>query len=299
MVLFLLVNTVLALCLEAVPAELALRGYAYRTLNQRWRRWTSSAGTLGLFVLLVGASSVVAAVTGRLAGVPVPAPSYAPGGQDPVVYAVLLLFFGAMLQLARVSTGSLWACIAAHLTFLTMNRLVLVPEAFDAGVVTSLRPEAELLVLVYLVLAGIGFVVIGRARGRRIGWRERDPEPCSRGHRAYLRRLEFGADVYARLIHLPAYEVAEVVVDPARGFGQPIFARGGARLEDALALFRAGEPLDVVADRGVRCPARTARGRRAYCNPPSGIAMARDTPKGCLSSSWTAAPAAGGRAPIA
>ncbi len=66
---------------------------------------------------------------------------------------------------------------------------------------------------------------------------------------SYLRRLEFGTDGYARLIHrLPAYDVAEVTVDPARGFGQPIFARGGARLEDALALFRAGEPLDVVAD---------------------------------------------------
>lgn len=46
----------------------------------------------------------------------------------------------------------------------------------------------------------------------------------------------------------PAYGVAEVVVDPSRGFGQPIFARGGARVEDALALLRAGEPLDVVAD---------------------------------------------------
>ncbi|MFN2497032.1 MAG: hypothetical protein ABR608_14175 [Pseudonocardiaceae bacterium] len=65
---------------------------------------------------------------------------------------------------------------------------------------------------------------------------------------AYLRRLDFGADGYARLIHLPAYEIADVVVDPTRGFGQPIFARGGARLEDALALFRAGESLDIVAE---------------------------------------------------
>jgi uncharacterized protein (DUF433 family) len=65
---------------------------------------------------------------------------------------------------------------------------------------------------------------------------------------AYLRRLDFADDGYVQLIRLPAYEVAEVVVDPDRGFGQPIFARGGARLEDALALFRAGEPLDVVAE---------------------------------------------------
>lgn len=43
---------------------------------------------------------------------------------------------------------------------------------------------------------------------------------------AYLCRLQFGDDGYARLIRLPAYEVADVVVDPGRGFGQPIFARG-------------------------------------------------------------------------
>ncbi len=65
---------------------------------------------------------------------------------------------------------------------------------------------------------------------------------------AHLQRLDFDEQGYVRLIRLPAYRTAELVVDPTRGFGQPIFARGGARLEDALALFRAGEPLDVVAD---------------------------------------------------
>ncbi len=64
---------------------------------------------------------------------------------------------------------------------------------------------------------------------------------------AYLRRLQFADDGYVQLIRLPAYQVAEVVVDATRGFGQPIFVRGGARLEDALGLFRAGEQLDVVA----------------------------------------------------
>jgi uncharacterized protein (DUF433 family)/DNA-binding transcriptional MerR regulator len=64
----------------------------------------------------------------------------------------------------------------------------------------------------------------------------------------YLRRIEFDTGGYARVIHLPAYQVADVLVDPARGFGQPVFARGGARLEDALSLFAAGEPLEVVAE---------------------------------------------------
>ncbi len=65
---------------------------------------------------------------------------------------------------------------------------------------------------------------------------------------SYLRRIEFGPDGYAALIHLPAYQVADVIVDPSRGFGQPIFARGGARLEDAIALFQAGETLETVSN---------------------------------------------------
>ena len=65
---------------------------------------------------------------------------------------------------------------------------------------------------------------------------------------SYLSRVDFDEDGYARLIRLPAYEVADIVVDPHRGFGQPVFSRGGARLEDALAMFGAGEPLEVVAD---------------------------------------------------
>lgn len=63
----------------------------------------------------------------------------------------------------------------------------------------------------------------------------------------YLRRVDFGPDGYAVTLRLPAYEAAEILVDPARGLGQPVFARGGARLEDALSLFRAGESVDTVA----------------------------------------------------
>jgi uncharacterized protein (DUF433 family) len=38
------------------------------------------------------------------------------------------------------------------------------------------------------------------------------------------------------------------MVDAARGFGQPIFARSGARVQDALDLFKAGESLRTVAE---------------------------------------------------
>lgn len=64
---------------------------------------------------------------------------------------------------------------------------------------------------------------------------------------SYLHRVEFASDGYARLIHLPQYQQARVIVDATRGFGQPVFEHGGARVDDALALFGAGEPLDVVS----------------------------------------------------
>jgi len=65
---------------------------------------------------------------------------------------------------------------------------------------------------------------------------------------AYLRRVDFASDGYARLIRLPEYAAGEVVVDARRCFGQPIFSRGGARVEDVLARFQAGEPLSAVSD---------------------------------------------------
>jgi uncharacterized protein (DUF433 family) len=66
---------------------------------------------------------------------------------------------------------------------------------------------------------------------------------------SYLRRIEYGPDGYASLIHVPAYKQANVVVDPTRSFGSPIFQHGGARLDDVLHRFWAGESLeDLVED---------------------------------------------------
>ena len=64
---------------------------------------------------------------------------------------------------------------------------------------------------------------------------------------AYLNRIEYGADGYARLIRVPAYEHAQVVADPTRAFGLPIFERGGVRVDDVLERFWAGDPLDELS----------------------------------------------------
>ncbi len=65
---------------------------------------------------------------------------------------------------------------------------------------------------------------------------------------SYLRRIEYGPDGYASMIHVPAYDRAAVVADPTRSFGAPIFERGGARVADALDRFWAGEALGDLAE---------------------------------------------------
>ena len=57
----------------------------------------------------------------------------------------------------------------------------------------------------------------------------------------YLQRFEYAGDGYVKLIRVPGYEQAEVVVDPYRSAGAPIFARGGCRVKDVLYRYHAGE----------------------------------------------------------
>lgn len=62
----------------------------------------------------------------------------------------------------------------------------------------------------------------------------------------YLEQVVF-EDGYALRLPVVGYNEAELFVDPRRAFGQPVFARGGAKLADVLALFQSGEPLELVA----------------------------------------------------
>lgn len=68
----------------------------------------------------------------------------------------------------------------------------------------------------------------------------------------YLQRIDYGDDGYARLLHLPGYQHRQVVVDPERSFGQPVFVSGGAKVSDVIDRFQAGESLpDLSEDFGV------------------------------------------------
>jgi uncharacterized protein (DUF433 family) len=65
---------------------------------------------------------------------------------------------------------------------------------------------------------------------------------------AYLRKIEYATDGYAAVIHLPAYRTAQVVADPRRAFGAPIFERGGTRVDEVLERFWAGESLSDLSE---------------------------------------------------
>jgi uncharacterized protein (DUF433 family) len=64
----------------------------------------------------------------------------------------------------------------------------------------------------------------------------------------YLKQIRFGEDKYANTIRLTQYGTADVVLDPYRGYGQPIFDSSGARVSDALGPLREGETFKAVAE---------------------------------------------------
>lgn len=166
---FLLTNALVAVLLEALPEELSLRGYAWGSLRGRFSAVVAAIGATGLFLLVPAASSVFAAALSLVLPGPTTSVWLAPGGQDPVTYLVLLTFFGATLLAARLATRTqtIWTSVGVHLSFLTVNRIVVANQGRDTGWPVELEPAAQPLVLVYLVLAAAAFLGVRRAVGRR------------------------------------------------------------------------------------------------------------------------------------
>jgi uncharacterized protein (DUF433 family) len=73
--------------------------------------------------------------------------------------------------------------------------------------------------------------------------------------RDYLKRVTYGNDGWASRVRLPIYQQAQVIVDPRRAFGMPLVVHGGARVEDLVDRFVAGDTLaDIAEDFGVPEP---------------------------------------------
>lgn len=178
---FLVTNAVVALLLEALPEETTLRGYAWSSLRASFGGAIAALGTTAVFLLVPGASTVVAAGAAQAVGDEAHPIGLVPEGQHPTDYLILLTVFGLTLVAARtaLSHASLWTAIGTHLTFLTVNRLALEGERRGAGwSATGLSPEVPLLVPVYLLVAMAVFLTLGR-RIRRAAVRAGSTAPST------------------------------------------------------------------------------------------------------------------------
>ena len=180
LIIFLAVNTVVLLLYEALPEELALRGYGWSTMREAWSPLTATATITALFCLhMVPGSLIRAAASALLPGVELTA-----SGADPIVYLTQMLIFGLALIAARrlPLPGALTAAIAFHVTVLTVNRVLLGGLRWiDSGVRTGLAaPEVAALTLVYPVVGGVLFILIRRWLERRTGIRAGASGPTER-----------------------------------------------------------------------------------------------------------------------
>jgi uncharacterized protein (DUF433 family) len=66
--------------------------------------------------------------------------------------------------------------------------------------------------------------------------------------RDYLQRITYGGDGWASQLELPIYDRARVTVDPHVAFGLPLVTAGGARVEDLVDRFLAGDTIHAIAD---------------------------------------------------
>lgn len=179
LLIFLAVNTLIALLYEALPEELALRGYAWESLRQCFRPISAAAGVTTLFCLTNIGISTVQTVSALLLGVRADGITLSPGGTDPVAYFVQISLFGLALIAARSlpTPGALAAAVAFHLVHLTVNRLLFGGlGGFDTGVEASVVvPDAVVLVLVHIILSGLVFAVLRKVIPRRSGALGHDP----------------------------------------------------------------------------------------------------------------------------
>lgn len=145
----LLLNMLIAFFYEALPEELAMRGFVYDVLRHRLSVWQSVLVQALVFIAFSAGISLLLVVIG-----------IAPAASLAALPSQLILhfFFGIALALIRVWTGSLWASIGFHLGYLAMARFLFMPDEYGAPAVVIYNDT---------IMQGVGasmsvmFVIIG------------------------------------------------------------------------------------------------------------------------------------------
>lgn len=157
---------------EALPEELAFRGYIYRNLNTRMSRWIAGAATVALFVL---APAVLVPLQEHVLGMKVTV-----GGATHLTagYLITMLIFGSFVQYLRILTGTIWTGVGFHFAFLMLNR-ILGPRPSDFIQFSDIVAPGAMQIT---ALGIVGLLVVGLLAhpwiaGRPLGWRRIQPEP--------------------------------------------------------------------------------------------------------------------------
>ena len=160
---------IVALLFEALPEEIAIRGYLYRNLSTAMVRWLAALASIGLFVCIPLTLALVQWLTGVGGDF---------GGTEGITadYLVIIVLFGAVLAYLRVVTGSVWTCVGFHLGFLQLGRQAWVGDHEQALFMIE-GASAKPVDLTYQLAVIIGLLVILALPwlcGHRPGWREKD-----------------------------------------------------------------------------------------------------------------------------
>ncbi len=162
---------VTAFFFEALPEELAFRGYIYRNLSGKYQRWAAMLMTAGLFVLLptvhVQVQQYILGMEVRIGG----------AGSLQVDYLITMAIFALMTNYLRILSGTVWMSVGFHLSFLQMSRIF---GMNDKALIqlSDIKSETPLQItlIVGILLAFIALVAYPFIVRRPLGWRQTDPE---------------------------------------------------------------------------------------------------------------------------
>lgn len=149
---FLPLLLLLVLLLEALPEELAFRGYLQTNLGKLVEPWLAVTIQAALFGTWGVALWIIAS-----------------GGIEPA-HASMFYVMGAILGMLRIITGSVWTGIGLHLAFQTTAQLLLNPDRAHFAVEGAFWLQIIALGMVPFSLA---IPIVERFYRNRVNWRAR------------------------------------------------------------------------------------------------------------------------------
>ncbi len=126
----LFVNLSIALFYEALPEEVIMRGFIYDVLRHKLPIWLSALVQAFIFLAFSASVTLLQVIIGMVSTENIVAL---------LPELILHFFFAIALALMRIWTGSLWASVGFHLSYLAVARFLLMPESYGATPIVTFQ----------------------------------------------------------------------------------------------------------------------------------------------------------------